>query len=131
MKLIVPVMVLVGSLAFAFNTFVIYRQYAEDRDQLVQDATVVAQLQAGAVAPSVWDLDNARVKEILHGLASYPDFVSGEITDAEGKQIAREGNPDAPGSLQVPAAEIVRMEAGKKHVIGHLAMRISAPSVAT
>ena len=131
MKLIVPVMVLVGSLAFAFNTFVIYRQYAEDRDQLVQDATVVAQLQAGAVAPSVGDLDNARVKEILHGLAAYPDFVSGEITDAEGKQIAREGNPDTPGSLQVPVTDIVRTEAGKKHVIGHLAMRISAQSVVT
>jgi methyl-accepting chemotaxis protein len=130
-RLIVPVVALVGLLAFAFNTFIIYRQYAEDRDQLVQDAIVVAQLQAGAVAPSVWDLDNARVKEILHGLAGYPDFVSGEITDAEGKQIAREGNPDAPGSLQVPAAEIVRMEAGKKHVIGHLAMRISPQSVVT
>ena len=79
----------------------------------------------------MWDLDNARVKEILHGLAAYPDFVSGEITDAEGKQIAREGNPDAPGSLQVPVTDIVRTEAGKKHVIGHLAMRISAQSVVT
>ena len=130
-RLIVPVVALVGALAFAFNSFLIYRQYAEDRDQLVQDATVVGGLQAAAVAPSVWDLDNARVKEILHGLTAYPDFVSAEITDAAGKQIAREGNPDTPGSLQVPVADIVRMEAGKKQVIGHLAMRISAQSVAT
>src|SRR6202047_540693 len=129
-RLIVPVVALVGALAFAFNSFLIYRQYAEDRDQLVQDATVVGGLQAAAVAPSVWDLDNARVKEILHGLTAYPDFVSAEITDAAGKQIAREGNPDTPGSLQVPVADIVRMEAGKKQVIGHLAMRISAQSVA-
>lgn len=120
---------LVGLLAFAFSAFLIYRQYVEDRDQLVRDATVVAQLQASGVAPSVWDLDNARVKEILHGLTAYPDFVSGEITDADGKQIAREGNPNTPYSLQIPPADIVRMEAGKKQVIGHLAMKISAQSV--
>ena len=130
-KLIVPVLALVGSLAFAFNTFLIYRQYTEDRDQLVQDATIVAELQAATVAPSVWDLDNARVKEILHALAAYPDFVSAEITDAAGKQLAREGNPDTPGALQIPVADITRMEAGKKQVIGHLAMRISGQSVVT
>jgi methyl-accepting chemotaxis protein len=128
-RLIVPVLALVGLLAFAFSAFLIYRQYVEDRDQLVRDATVVAQLQASGVAPSVWDLDNARVKEILHGLTAYPDFVSGEITDADGKQIAREGNPNTPYSLQIPPADIVRMEAGKKQVIGHLAMKISAQSV--
>jgi methyl-accepting chemotaxis protein len=128
-RLIVPVLALVGLLAFAFSTFLIYRQYMEDRSQLVQDATVVAQLQASAVAPSVWDLDNARVKEILHGLTAYPDFVSAEITDTEGKQIAREGNLDTPSSLQLPTVDIARTEAGKKHVIGHLAMKISAQSV--
>jgi methyl-accepting chemotaxis protein len=128
-RLIVPVLALVGVLAFAFSAFLIYRQYMEDRGQLVQDATVVAQLQASAVAPSVWDLDHARVREILHGLTAYPDFVSAEITDAEGKQIAREGNPDTPSSLQLPKVDIARTEAGKKHVIGHLAMKISAQSV--
>lgn len=128
-RLIVPVIALVGSLTFAFCSFLIYRQYAEDRGQLVQDATIVAQLQASAVAPSVWDLDNARVKEILHGLAAYPDFVSAEISDASGKQIAREGNPDASASLQLPVADIVWTEAGKTQVIGRLAMRISTQSV--
>ena len=128
MKLIVPVMALVGSLTFAFFSFLIIRQYVEDRDQLARDATIVAQLQATAVAPSVWDLDNARVKEILHGLAAYPDFVSAEITDVAGKQIAREGNAEAT-SLQIPVADIVRAEAGKKQVIGRLAMRISTQSV--
>src|SRR6516165_7673128 len=118
-RLIVPVVALVGLLTFAFFSFLIIRQYLEDRDQLVQDAAIVAQLQAAAVAPSVWDLDNARVKEILHGLAAYPDFASAEITDASGKQIAREGNPDT-ASLQIPVADIVRAEAGKKQVIGRL-----------
>ena len=126
MKLIVPVMALVGSLTFAFFSFLIIRQYVEDRDQLARDATIVAQLQATAVAPSVWDLDNARVKEILHGLAAYPDFVSAEITDAAG--IAREGNAEAT-SLQIPVADIVRTESGKNQIIGHLAMRISTQSV--
>ena len=128
MKLIVPVMALVGSLTFAFFSFLIIRQYVEDRDQLARDATIVAQLQATAVAPSVWDLDNARVKEILHGLAAYPDFVSAEITDVAGKQIAREGNAEAT-SLQIPVADIVRTESGKNQIIGHLAMRISTQSV--
>ena len=50
MKLIVPVMALVGSLTFAFFSFLIIRQYVEDRDQLARDATIVAQLQATAVA---------------------------------------------------------------------------------
>ena len=128
MKLIVPVMALVGLLTFAFFSFLIIRQYVEDRDQLARDATIVAQLQATAVAPSVWDLDNARIKEILHGLAAYPDFVSAEITDAAGKQIAREGNAEAT-SLQIPVADIVRTESGKNQIIGHLAMRISTQSV--
>src|ERR1700738_2640373 len=117
-RLIVPVVALVGALAFAFNSFLIYRQYAEDRDQLVQDATVVGGLQAAAVAPSVWDLDNARVKEILHGLTAYPDFVSAEITDAAGKQIAREGNPEHTGVTAGPSgghcADGSRQEAGHR-----------------
>jgi methyl-accepting chemotaxis protein len=128
-RLIVPVMALVGSLTFAFCSFLIYRQYVEDRDQLQQDAAIVAQLQASALAPSVWDLDYARVKEILHGLTAYPDFVSAEVSDAAGKQIAREGDPDKPAPLQIPLADIVRTEAGKAKIIGHLAMRISTQSV--
>jgi uncharacterized membrane protein affecting hemolysin expression len=99
-RLIVPVIALVGFLAFAFCSFLIYRQYVEARKQLEQDATIVAQLQASALAPSVWDLDSPRIKEILHGLAVYPAFVSAEILDAAGKRLAREGDPDTPSSLQ-------------------------------
>ena len=128
-RLIVPVMALVGFLAFAFCSFLIYRQYVEARKQLEQDATIVAQLQASAVAPSVWDFDNPRIKEILHGLTAYPAFVSAEILDAAGKKLAREGDPDTPSSLQVPTADIVRSESGKTQVIGRLVMRISTQSV--
>jgi hypothetical protein len=70
-KLIAPVIALVGLLTLAFCSFLIYRQYVEDRTRLEQDALIVAQLQATALAPSVWDLDNARIKEILHGLTFY------------------------------------------------------------
>jgi methyl-accepting chemotaxis protein len=128
-RLIVPVMALVGFLAFAFCSFLIYRQYVEARAQLEQDATIVAQLQASALAPSVWDLDSPRIKEILHGLAAYPAFVSAEVLDGAGKKLASEGNENAPSSLRTPTADIVRSEAGKTQVIGHLLMRISTQSV--
>ena len=128
-RLIVPVMALVGLLAFAFCSFLIYRQYVEARTQLEQDAATVAQLQASALAPSVWDLDNPRIKEILHGLAAYPAFVSAEVLDVAGKKLAVEGNPDAPSSPQIPTADIVRSEAGKTQAIGRLVMRISTQSV--
>src|SRR3569832_1813195 len=88
-RLIMPVITLVGFLTFAFSSFLIYRQYSEDRGQLEQDAKIVAQLQASALAPSVWDLDNARIKEILHGLAVYPDVASAEVTDTSGLELAR------------------------------------------
>src|SRR5581483_12308745 len=89
-KLIAPVIALVGFLTFAFCSFLIYRQYVEDRAQLEQDARIVAQLQATALAPSVWDLDNARIKEILHGVSAYPDFVSAEVVAPSGKELARD-----------------------------------------
>src|SRR5579872_1544581 len=128
-RLIVPVIALVGVLTFTFCAFLIYRQYAEDRAQLEQDAKIVAQLQASALAPSVWDLDNARIKEILHGLAAYPDFASAEVTDTSGKELAREGNQNASSPLQLPPVDIVRTEAGKTQIIGRLVMRISTQSV--
>src|SRR4051794_12370080 len=102
MRLILPVMALVGLLTFAFCAFLIYRQYVEARAQLEQDATIVTQLQASALAPSVWDLDSPRIKEILHGLAAYPAFVSGEVLDAGGKTLAREGaTGEVPSSVQI------------------------------
>jgi methyl-accepting chemotaxis protein len=128
-RLIVPVMALVGFLALAFCSFLIYRQYVEARDQLEQDARVVAQLQASALAPSVWDLDNARIKEILHGLTAYPAFASAEVLDTSGKELAREGSTEAPSLLQLPIVDIARTEAGKTQVIGRLAMRISTRNV--
>jgi methyl-accepting chemotaxis protein len=128
-RLIVPVMALVGFLALAFCSFLIYRQYVEARGQLEQDATIVAQLQASAIAPSIWDLDSPRIKEILHGLAAYPAFVSAEVLDAAGKELAREGNPDTPSSLQIPTADVVRSDAGKTQIIGRLVMKISTQSV--
>ena len=128
-KLIVPVIALVGLLTFAFYSFLIYRQYAEDRAQLEQDASIVAQLQASALAPSVWDLDNARIKEILHGLTIYPDFASAEVVDSSGKELARDAKPNASSALQLPPVDIVRIESGKTQVIGRLVMRISTQSV--
>jgi len=128
-RLILPVMALVAFLAFAFCSFLIYRQYVEARKQLEQDATIVAQLQASALAPSVWDLDSPRIKEILHGLTAYPAFVSAEILDVAGKVLAHEGNPETPSSLQIPAADIVRSEGGRTQAIGRLVMRISTQSV--
>jgi methyl-accepting chemotaxis protein len=129
MRLIVPVISLVGSLAFAFCSFLIYRQYVEAQTQLERDATIVAQLQGSALAPSVWDLDSPRIKEILHGLAAYPAFVSAEVLDGAGKKLAGEGTDDVPSSLIIPAADIVRSEAGKTQVIGRLLMKISNQSV--
>jgi methyl-accepting chemotaxis protein len=124
----VPVMALVGFLAFAFCSFLIYRQYVEARTQLEQDAKIVAQLQASALAPSIWDLDNARIKEILHGLAAYPAFASADILDASGKELAREGSAETL-SMQLPPVDIVRTEAGKSQVIGRLIMRVSTQGV--
>src|SRR3954447_10093669 len=129
MRLILPVMALVGVLTFAFCAFLIYRQYAEARAQLEQDATIVAQLQASALAPSVWDLDGPRIKEILHGVAAYPAFVSAEVLDGSGKLLAREGSAEQPASLQLPSADIVRSEKGKTQVIGRLVMSISTQGV--
>ena len=128
-RLIMPVITLVGFLTFAFSSFLIYRQYAEDRGQLEQNATIVAQLQASALAPSVWDLDNARVKEILHGLSVYPDFASAEVVDTAGKEIARDAKQDMPSPLQLQPVNITRTESGKTQVIGRLIMRISTQSV--
>jgi uncharacterized membrane protein affecting hemolysin expression len=125
-RLIVPVIVLVGLLTFTFNSFLIYRQYVEDRNQLAQDALIVAQLQASALAPSVWDLDNARVKEILRGLTIYPDFASAEVMDASGKELARETKANVSSTLQLAPVDIVRTESGKTQAIGRLVMRISA-----
>jgi hypothetical protein len=117
-----------GFLTFTFCSFLIYRQYAEDRNQLEQDAKIVAQLQASALAPSVWDLDNARIKEILHGLSAYPAFASAEILDASGKELARAGSAET-STLQLPSVDIVRTEAGKTQVIGRLVIRISTQGV--
>jgi len=128
-KLIVPVIALVGPLTLVSSSFLIYRQYVEDRTQLEQDGSIIAQLQATALAPSVWDLDNARIKEILHGLTVYPDFASAEVMDASGKELARETKPNASSSLQLPPVDIVRTESGKTQVIGRLLIRISAQSV--
>src|SRR3569832_466355 len=128
-RLIMPVITLVGFLTFAFSSFLIYRQYSEDRGQLEQDAKIAAQLQASALAPSGWDLDNARIKEILHGLAVYPDFASAEVTDTSGKELARHAKPDASSSLQLPPVDITRTEGSKTQVIGRLIMRISTQSV--
>jgi methyl-accepting chemotaxis protein len=128
-RLIVPVIALVGFLTFTFCSFLIYRQYAEDRSQLEQDAKIVAQLQASALAPSVWDLDNARIKEILHGLSAYPAFASAEILDASGKELARTSSAETSSTLQLPPVDIARTEAGKTQVIGRLVMRISTQGV--
>jgi methyl-accepting chemotaxis protein len=128
-KLIVPVIALVGFLVAAVCSFLIYRQYVEDRSQLEQDARIVAQLQATALAPSVWDLDNGRIKEILHGLNIYPDFASAEVLDTSGKELAREAKADTSSPMQLPPVDIVRTEAGKTQVIGRLVIRISTQSV--
>jgi len=128
-KLIVPVIALVGLLTLVSSSFLIYRQYVEDRTQLEQDGLIIAQLQATALAPSVWDLDNARIKEILHGLTVYPDFASAEVMDASGKELARETKPNATSALQLAPVDIVRTESGKTQAIGRLVMRISTQSV--
>jgi len=128
-RLIAPVIALVGLLTFMFCSFLIYRQYVEDRDQLVQDAAIVAQLQATALGPSVWDLDNARVKEILHGLTMYPDFASAEVLDSSGKELAREAKANVSSPQQLAPVDIVRVESGKTQVIGRLVMQISTQSV--
>lgn len=124
-----PVITLVGLLTFAFSSFLIYRQYTGDRGQLEQDAKIVAQLQASALAPSVWDLDNARVKEILHGMTAYPDFASAEVVDTSGKELARDAKPNVSSPFQLQPVDITRTEAGKTQVIGRLIMRVSTQSV--
>src|SRR5260370_41073261 len=59
-KLILPVAGLLAGLALAFCAFLIFQQYSNGRVKLERDAATVAQLQAAALAPAVWEVDTHR-----------------------------------------------------------------------
>ncbi len=124
-RLILPVMALVGLLMIAFCGFLISRQYEEGLAKIRQDAAVLVRLQASSLAPSVWDLDNSRITEILRGIAAYPGFVSGEVLDAAKKPLAHEAVGDAASLTVADTAEILHVEGGKSQVIGYLTITLS------
>jgi len=125
-RLILPVMALVGLLTLAFCSFLILRQYADGLAKLRGDAAVLVKLQASGLAPSVWDLDGSRIKEVLHGITAYPGFAAGLVSDAAGKTLAQEGEPGDAGSAPLSVgADILHVEGGKSQVIGHLVITVS------
>jgi len=129
MKLIAPVSALVTVLAVIFCAFLIYQQYSVGRASLEENASTIAQLQASAIAPSVWGMDNREVESILRGLAAYPGFVSGEVTDAGGKRLARIDANAAAGSTLSQSVDIVHVEGGKSQTIGRLSMTVSTAAL--
>jgi len=129
MKLIAPVSALVTVLAVIFCAFLIYQQYSVGRASLEENASTIAQLQASAIAPSVWGMDNREVESILRGLAAYPGFVSGEVTDAGGKRLARIDANATAGSTLSQSVDIVHVEGGKSQTIGRLSMTVSTAAL--
>jgi methyl-accepting chemotaxis protein len=124
-KLIAPVLALLGLLALIFCAFLSYQDYTAGRESMEKAASVVARLQASAVAQGLWDMDNRQVQDVLTGLSAYPGFVSGEVVDTAGKSIARIGSADQGSRLLDVSAEIARKDAGKMQTIGRLVMRVS------
>jgi methyl-accepting chemotaxis protein len=125
-KLVLPVIVLVGLLNLMFCAFLIGSQYVEGRARLEKETAIVARLLASGLAPSVWDLDTPHITKILHGLATYPGFVSGDVVDISGKRSAHEEavQEDATSVLKA-SADIIHVEGEKSQVIGHLLMTVS------
>jgi methyl-accepting chemotaxis protein len=124
-KLILPVAGLLAGLALAFCAFLIFQQYSNGRVKLERDAATVAQLQAAALAPAVWDVDTHRVEDVLHSLSVYPGFVAAEVGDPGGKRLARFEAPAGGTASLTESADITHTEGGNTQVIGRLTLAIS------
>jgi hypothetical protein len=67
----------------------------DGRAALEERADLLATIQAGALAVSMWDLDDAKIEAGIAALALDPDFRAARLHAADGSLVAERGKPGA------------------------------------
>jgi diguanylate cyclase (GGDEF)-like protein/PAS domain S-box-containing protein len=121
----------VTALLAADGTVSIRAALRDGRAALAERAGLLATIQAGALAASMWDFDDAKIEASVAALALDPDFRAARVRAADGSLVAGRGDP-RPGSAEVMAAarEIVYPDAGGARVLGVLELELSTGRLA-
>ena len=108
---------------------VVRAEIAHDRDQLLSKADTMARLQAVALVPSLWDLNQAAAEAVVASGKADAAFQAAWVADTRGKTIVEVGRRGQPDDMIAGRSEIVHAEGGKNETLGYLTIQFNQDGI--